>query len=64
MEDLVDRHRKATDDRNSAELALADARIRRAEILDGLATAKQRLAETRSALEAARTARQEARRAL
>ncbi|MBP2278453.1 hypothetical protein EJC47_19015 [Sphingomonas sp. TF3] len=64
LEDLVDRHRKATDDRNSAELALADARIRRAEILDGLATAKQRLAETRSALEAARTARQEARRAL
>lgn len=64
LEDLVDRHRKATEDRNSAELALADARIRRAEILDGLATAKQRLAETRSALEAARTARQEARRAL
>ena len=64
LEDLVDRHRKATDDRNSAELALADARIRRAEILDGLATAKQRLAETRSALDAARTARQEARRAL
>lgn len=64
LEDLVDRHRKATDERNSAELALGDARTRRAEILDGLATAKQRLADARRELEAARTARQEARRAL
>lgn len=64
LEDLVDRHRKATDERNSAELALGDARTRRAEILDGLATAKPRLADARRELEAARTARQEARRAL
>lgn len=64
LEDLVDRHRKATDERNSAELALGDARTRRAEILDGLATAKQRLADARRELEATRTARQEARRAL
>lgn len=61
LEDLVDRHRKATEERNSAELALGQARARRAEILDDLATAKQRLAEARSALGAARTARQEAR---
>lgn len=64
LEDLVDRHRKATDERTRAEVALGAARSRRAEILDGLATAKQRLADARSALEAARTARQEARRAL
>lgn len=63
LDDLVDRHRKATDERNSAELALGVARTRRAEVRDGLTTAQQRLVDTRSALEAARTARQEARRA-
>ncbi len=64
LEDLVDRHRKATDERNNAELALGVARTRRADVLDGLAMAKLRLADARSALEAARTARQEARLAL
>ncbi|WP_445262057.1 hypothetical protein, partial [Pseudomonas sp. EL_65y_Pfl1_R83] len=64
LEDLVDRHRKATDERTSAELALEAARSRRAEVREGLATAQQRLADARSALEAARTSRQEARRAL
>lgn len=64
LEDLVDRHCKATDERTSAELALGVARSRRAEVREGLATAQQRLVEARSALEAARTARHEARRAL
>ncbi|CAH0354368.1 AAA family ATPase [Sphingobium sp. CECT 9361] len=64
LEDLVDRHRKATEERTSAELALEAARSRRTEVREGLATAQHRLADARSALEAARTARQEARRAL
>ena len=61
LEELVDRHRTATDERSLAEHKLAEVRASRAEIIDGLVIAKQRLAEARSGLDAARTARQEAR---
>ena len=64
LEDLFDRHRRATDERTGAEIALEAARSRRTEVREGLATAQHRLADARSALEVARTARQEARRAL
>ncbi|AOH87078.1 hypothetical protein AWL63_23120 (plasmid) [Sphingomonas panacis] len=60
LQDLVDRHRKAVEERDSAELAVAQARARRADVRDGLATAQQRLVDARTALAAARTARQEA----
>lgn len=64
LEDLSERHRKATEDRDKADLALGQARAQRAELSDGLAAAKQRLADARSALESARASRQEARLAL
>lgn len=60
LEDLVDRHRKAVEERDSAELTLGQARARRADVRDGLTTAQQRLVDARSSLGAARTARQEA----
>lgn len=61
LEDLLERHHKATEDRDKADLALGQARAQRAELGDGLAAAKQRLADARSALEIARASRQEAR---
>jgi len=64
LEDLSERHRKATEDREKAELALAQARTRRSDLSDGLVAAKQRLVDARSALESARTARLDARSAL
>lgn len=64
LEDLAERHRKAIEDQDAAEFALQGARARRAELRDGLTTAKQRLLDARSALEAARTGRQDARDAL
>ena len=64
LEDLSERHRKATEDRDKADLALGQARAQRAELSDGLAAAKQRLADARSALESARASRQDARLAL
>ncbi len=64
LDDLADRHRLASDERDKAEIALGKARARRAELSEGLTTAKQRLVDARSALETARTARVEARSAL
>lgn len=64
LEDLSERHRKTTEDRDKADLALGQARAQRIELSDGLAAAKQRLADARSALESARASRQDARLAL
>ncbi|PBN42893.1 ATP-binding protein [Sphingobium sp. D43FB] len=64
LEDLSERHRKATEDRDKANLALGQARAQRAELSHGLAAAKQRLADVRSALDSARASRQDARLAL
>ncbi|WP_336975074.1 AAA family ATPase [Sphingobium aromaticiconvertens] len=64
LEDLSERHRKATEDRDKADLALGQARAQRAGFSDGLAAAKQRLADARSALDSARASRQDARLAL
>lgn len=64
LEDLTERYRKATEDRDKANLALDHARARRTELQDGLAAAKRRLVDARNALDRARTARQDARAAL
>ena len=54
----------ATEARDKASLALEQARAKRTDLGEGLATAKQRLVDAREALESARTARQDARAAL
>ena len=59
LEDLAKRHRVATGDRNRARFALDAARERRAALAGELELAKSRLIDTRSALDRARTARQD-----
>jgi len=64
LEELSERHAKAVSDRETAALALAQARARRTDLGDALAIAKRRLVDARSALEDARAGRTDARSAL
>ena len=61
LEDLSHRHQLALAKRGEAQLALEQAKARRADLSDGLAEAKQRLAIAREAVEISRAAQQEAR---
>ena len=64
LDDLWVRHRKATEDRDKATLALEEACARRAKLSDGLTVAERRLFEARGTLDSARIARSDARAAL
>ncbi len=64
LEDLKSRHRAATISRDSAVTAVDAARAKRAELREGLATGKTKVAAAREDLEAARGERHDARAAL
>lgn len=64
LDDIAERHAKAVDDRTRADGHLAQIREQRAALGEGLASAKLKVAETRTALETARAASQRARSSL
>jgi uncharacterized protein YhaN len=64
LEDMQRRHRDACAARDKAEVALGQARKRRAALADRLADARKKVGETRAALEEGRVSRQDARRVL